>query len=70
MKNLFMYGIILQKAGNKKLVMLWGSPYEYLPLHLCSLTALVLPVVLIILVYLGFVYWKQIMACFRKKEAV
>lgn len=21
----------------------WGSPYEYLPLHLCSLTALVLP---------------------------
>ena len=22
----------------------WGSPYEYLPLHLCSLTALVLPV--------------------------
>lgn len=24
--------------------MVWGSPYEYLPLHLCSLTALVLPV--------------------------
>ena len=22
----------------------WGSPYEYLPLHLCSLTAMVLPV--------------------------
>jgi len=22
----------------------WGSPYEYLPLHLCSLTALILPV--------------------------
>lgn len=22
----------------------WGSPYEYLPLHLCSLTALVLPI--------------------------
>lgn len=22
----------------------WGSPFEYLPLHLCSLTALVLPV--------------------------
>lgn len=21
----------------------WGSPYEYLPLHLCSLTAMVLP---------------------------
>ena len=22
----------------------WGSPYEYLPLHLCSLTAMVLPI--------------------------
>lgn len=25
-------------------LVMWGSPYEYLPLHLCSLTALVLPV--------------------------
>lgn len=25
----------------------WGSPYEYLPLHLCSLTALVLPIAVI-----------------------
>ena len=26
----------------------WGSPYEYLPLHLCSLTALVLPVAVLL----------------------
>ncbi|MBQ8768489.1 MAG: YwaF family protein [Oscillospiraceae bacterium] len=25
----------------------WGSPYEYLPLHLCSLTAMVLPVAVV-----------------------
>lgn len=25
-------------------LVIWGSPYEYLPLHLCSLTAMILPV--------------------------
>ena len=48
----------------------WGSPYEYLPLHLCSLTAMVLPVVVIVAVYLGAVYLKQIVACFKKKAPV
>ena len=48
----------------------WGSPYEYLPLHLCSLTALVLPVVPVILIYLVIVYTKQIAVYFRKRSTV
>lgn len=28
-------------------LLMWGSPWEYLPLHLCSLNALLLPVVVI-----------------------
>ena len=37
---------ILSFSGSAAIIfnlVTWGSPYEYLPLHLCSLTALVLP---------------------------
>ncbi len=55
----YMYSI---RPENPVLALFWSlipHPYWYM-----------LPVVLIVLVYLGFVYLKQIIACFKKKAAI
>lgn len=55
----YMYSL---RPENPVLALFWSwlpRPYFYM-----------LPVILIVLIYLGFVYRKQIVACFKKKAAV
>lgn len=55
----YMYSI---QPENPLLRLFWSLiPYPYWYM---------LPVILIVLVYLGFVYWKQVIVCFKKKKAV